>query len=367
MQFVDVKQDCRYFKGNIPCKPNKLQGLVCTSCQEYTPVTKRILIIKLGALGDVIRTTPLVVKMRKLYPDCHITWLTQSPEVLPQQEIDHILKPDAFALFLLSNATFDIAINLDKELEACLLLYKTTAAEKYGYNWSEGKIVPATPAAEHKIMTGFFDELSKKNTKSYLEEIFEICHLTFEYEPYLINKNETLAAEWKSKIGNLAKGKKIIGLNTGCGPRWNTRLWSNASWETIAQLLVQNGYFPLFLGGSLEHEKNSAFANNTGAHYPGHFSLEEFIALTDACDTVVTQVSMMMHIATALQKRMVLMNNIFNPYEFELYKRGEIIRPASGCECYYGNSCKRGESCMNDLTPNEVLDAVKRVTVLESI
>ncbi len=360
MLFSEVKQDCKHFRGNIPCKPNKVSGAVCKDCSEYTAISKRILIIKLGALGDVIRTTPLVAKYKKIYPNCHITWLTQSPDVLPSNEIDVILKPDAFSLLLIENQDFDIAINLDKELEACLLLTKSKSKEKYGYAFDQGKIVPATPASEHKIMTGFFDELSKQNTKSYLEEIFEICHLSFDYEPYLIKKNQDLADKWKTTIQQLAGDKQIVGLNTGCGPRWNTRLWPTEYWEGLATELKELGFFPVFLGGSLEHDKNEAMSTHTGVYYPGHFSLEEFIALTDSCDIIVTQVSMMMHIATALQKELILMNNIFNHHEFELYGRGAIIQPKKGCECYYGNECKRGLSCMHDLIVHDVKEVIQQ-------
>ena len=76
-------------------------------------------------------------------------------------------------------------------------------------------MAPATSAAEHKLITGFFDNISKENTKHYLDEIFEICHLKFEDEPYLINFNKTLAAKWSS-IKQNANGKKmciIINLN----------------------------------------------------------------------------------------------------------------------------------------------------------
>lgn len=360
MQFSEVKQDCKFFRGNIPCSPNKKNGSVCSTCEQYQPISKRILIIKLGALGDVIRTTPLIAKYKELYPHCHITWLTQSPDVLPEKEIDVILKPDAFSLLLIENSSFDIAINLDKELEACLLLTKTTATEKYGYAFDAGKIVPATPAAEHKIMTGFFDELSQKNTKSYLEEIFEICHLNFNMEPYAIRKNNEFISKWKALLAEKSEGKKIVGLNTGCGPRWNTRLWPVSYWEDLAKQLKNLGFYPVFLGGSLEHEKNTSMAQNTGVYYPGHFSLEEFIALTDTCEIIVTQVSMMMHIATALQKELILMNNIFNKHEFELYGRGEIVEPANGCVCYYGNSCVKGESCMRELTSDKVIEVISK-------
>ena len=60
----------------------------------------------------------------------------------------------------------------------------------------------------------------------------------------------------------------------------------------------------------------------TGATYFGYFKLEQFINLMYQMDVIVTQVTMAMHIAIALQKKIVLMNNIFNPYEFELYGRG---------------------------------------------
>ena len=52
---------------------------------------------------------------------------------------------------------------------------------------------------------------------------------------------------------------------------------------------------------------------------------------------------------------MRLFHHIFNVHEFELYERGIIIEPTSGCDCYFGNSCKREKSCMCDLSVQDVL------------
>lgn len=358
MNSNEIKFDCLHFRGTVPCKPNKLRNVSCPTCPEYVQVNKKILIIKLGALGDVIRTTPLLVKLRSLYPNSHVTWFTLSPDILPQDEIDLIYKPDATAYFNITNSSYDIAINLDKEEEACKLLASVQSEEKYGFTWKDGHIAAATPAAEHKLMTGFFDQLSQANTKSYLEEIFEICHLNFAHEPYLIPLDESLSAKWKATFAGMTN-LKIVGLNSGCGPRWNTRLWPDTYWQQLATMLKDAGYFPVFLGGELEHEKNTRLASLTGAYYPGHFSLKEFIALTSQTDLVLTQVSMMMHIATALQKKLILMNNIFNKHEFELYGRGEIVGPPNECICFYGNSCKKGEqSCMHDILPERIFESI---------
>ncbi len=361
MNVNEVKFDCLHFQGAIPCKPNKQHGAICATCTSYQPINKRILIIKLGALGDVIRTTPLLSKLRQEHAYAHITWLTLSPDILPANAIDTIYALDAVSIFALQNSIFDIVINLDKDKEACLLMQLISADEKYGFTWEDDHIAACTPAAEHKLMTGFFDQISKENTKSYLEEIFEICHFTFDKEPYQIRLNSAFDSKWKQKFTDLAKDKIIVGLNTGCGPRWNTRLWSDHHWIDLALKLKAAGYFPVFLGGALEDEKNKTLALAAGVYYPGNFSLEEFIAITNNCSMVVTQVTMMMHIATALQKKLVLMNTIFNPNEFELYGRGVLIGPPSPCRCYFGNSCSEAHPCMLDITSDVVLEALSQL------
>src|SRR5581483_5256609 len=134
MNIGEVKFDCRHFRGDIPCKPNKLRGKRCDTCDEYAKITHRILVVKLGALGDVIRSTSLLVKYRKLYPNAHITWITHSPEILPHDgSIDVIAKFEYKNIFPLFSQEFDIAINLDKDKEACTLLSFVKAKKKYGF------------------------------------------------------------------------------------------------------------------------------------------------------------------------------------------------------------------------------------------
>lgn len=358
MKVENIKFDCKHFKGAIPCKPNKLRGKIC-ECDEYMPISKRILIIKLGAMGDVIRTTPLIERFRKLYPGCHISWITWTPDILPDNFIEEVYPFDFTSTYIIRNQKFDIAINLDKEYEACALLKDVEAQEKYGFILKNDHIDIATKAAEHKLLTGLFDQLSKENKKSYLEEIFEICHLNFQGEEYVLAVNEGLFEKW-NVLREKAGDKKIIGLNTGAGKRWPTRLWPPEYWIKLINNLQDADFFPMVLGGPDEDEQNKIYEKETGVYYPGTFSLKEFIALTANCDLVVSAVSMMMHIAIGLKKPLILFNNIFNRYEFELYGRGEIVEPFSGCDDFYGQVCSRERHCMNDLSVEKVFDAIQR-------
>lgn len=352
----DLKVDCRYFRGDIPCAPHKQHGVHCVDeqgkdCPHYDLTKKRILIIKLGAIGDVIRTTPLLRKLKQVEPHAEVWWLTLTPEVVPHV-VDVILPFSPQSLATLHATHFDTLYNLDKDREACALAASVSARTKKGFALREGKCVPIDSNAEHKYMTGVFDDISKANTKSYQQEIFEICGFTFGNEEYIMLEIDNYS--W-----TLPKRKRIVGLNTGCGGRWTSRLWPDRYWISLAKKLKKAGHLPLFLGGEQEHEKNQRLARTSGAVYLGHFPLQQFMSEVNQCNLVVTAVTMAMHIAIGLQKKIVLFNNIFNRHEFELYGRGVILEPDFECSCYYSPTCPN--NCMQYLAVEKVFEACQRL------
>jgi len=352
-----LKLDCRFFRGDIPCAPHKQHGVHCVDergkdCRFYEPVSERVLIIKLGAIGDVIRTTPLLRKLKADSPGAEIWWLTHSPDVLPKDWIDVLLPYSATSLATLQATKFDRMYCLDKDKDACALTLLIDAKVKKGYTLSDGKCVPIDRAAEHKYLTGVFDDLSKANTKSYQEEIFEICGFRFAKEENIMPP--VSGFHWK-----LPRNKTIVGLNTGCGGRWTSRLWPDANWISLAKKLRKDGVVPLLLGGEQEHEKNLRLARASGAAYLGHFPLKQFISEVDQCDLVVTAVTMAMHLTIGLRKKIVLFNNIFNRHEFELYGRGVILEPDFECDCFYTPVCPN--NCMQYLSVQKVYDNCRRL------
>jgi heptosyltransferase-2 len=54
------------------------------------------------------------------------------------------------------------------------------------------------------------------------------------------------------------------------------------------------------------------------------------------------------------------MNNIFNPHEFDLFGKGEIVMPNKTCKCFYRGSCLDGTSCMEDLPAQKIAEALAR-------
>jgi heptosyltransferase-2 len=354
---IPLKTDCRYFRGDVPCKPHKAHGVHCVDgagnvCPHYDKTTSNILIIKLGAIGDVIRTTPLLHKLKAVSPGARIWWLTLTPEILPSI-VDEPLGFTLKNIISLRSIRFDALLNLDKDREACALAEQIQADVKKGFRLVDGIISPVDTASQQKYMTGLFDDVSQANTKSYLEEIFEICGFTFGGEQYILDRPALTKTPWK-----INRRKKLVGLNTGCGGRWTSRLWDEKNWIALARGLKKKGYEVVFLGGEQEHSKNQKLARTTKGKYFGHFPLPQFIALVDECDLVVTGVTMAMHITIGLGKKIVLFNNIFNKNEFELYGLGTILEPDTPCRCFYQPTCTNSEyRCMEHLPVHRVLDS----------
>lgn len=346
--------DCRHFKGYIPCKPHKDFNVKCATCPYYEKTIGTILIIKLGAIGDVIRTTVLLHRLKKEYPYHKIWWLTYSPDIVPSV-VDNTLNFSVESVEILRAMSFDLVINLDKDIQAVALTNNLKYKDVKGFIMKDNMPHYANEDAKHKFLTGLFDDLNMQNSKSYPQEIYEICGWQYNGEEYILDLNSNY--EWN--IPN--DGKKIIGLNTGCGDRWVSRLWPDSNWIDLIFMLQQNNYFPILLGGKQEDEKNKYFSNKTNALYLGNFPLNKFISEVNQCDLVVSAVTMGMHIAIGLKKPLILMNNIFNPNEFELYGRGEIVMPAKECQCFFRAKCINDEYfCMDYISPNSIFQAITR-------
>ncbi|MBK9334787.1 MAG: glycosyltransferase family 9 protein [Ignavibacteria bacterium] len=361
IKLSEVKSDCRHFISQVPCGPNKKFGAVCNECGYYEKTDGKILIIKLGAAGDVVRTTPLLYPLKKDYPSAKIFWLTYYPTLVPLRtspSADRAFAYDLQSISYLSSLKFDYVINLDKDIEAISLMDKISADRKDGFTLKDGNCYPVNEKAEEKFITGLFDSVSKMNKKSYPEEIFEICGYEFNKEKYLIDIKSEADIFQNEKYG-LNNGKIKIGLNTGCGARWVSRLWKDEYWTELINKLLSEGYQVILLGGKQEDEKNKFLSGNTGADYFGYFELDEYINLMNKCDIIVTQVTMSMHLAIALGKKLVLMNNIFNKNEFELYGNGVIVEPEKECKCYFQPVCTNKEyNCIDYLTPEKVFEEI---------
>ena len=203
--------------------------------------------------------------------------MIKAPDVIPSS-VNVTLDRNPESIATLCSTPFDIVYDLDNDREACALTNSISAAVKKGFFLRGGKCAPIEKDAEHKYLTGVFDDLNKANTNNYPQEIFELCGFAFCGERYILDNFASEGCRWR-----LSK-KKIIGLNTGCDGRWALGLWPEKHWMALARKPKKAGYLPLLLGGEQEHWKDLKIAKASGATYLGYFPLKQFINLVAQID-----------------------------------------------------------------------------------
>src|SRR5438094_10296888 len=305
----NLRTDCMYYLGDRPCRPHVEAGHRCT-CIHFQPTKRRGVIIKLGAAGDVLRSTPLLRSLDPFKTGTKILWITHSPDLLPADACEAV-HPTAGTLARITQDTWDFCWNLDKDPEACAIAASTKAMEYRGYTLRDGAPYPVDKAAWHKFATGIDNPYSRCNRQSYIQEIFDITGLPFEREEYWIRATTATAREWAAQ---LLQTDSAIGLNIGAGRRWPSRIWPAEFWIELIKLLKARGLRPVLLGGSEEVEMSARLVAETGCLASGVQPLETFYAMIEGCQCVVSAVTMAMHLAIGARTPLVLLNNIFNRY-----------------------------------------------------
>ncbi len=365
-----LKTDCRHFRPDRPCGPHKLHGVVCaTDEQYYDRVQHRLLVVKLAAIGDVLRTTSLLPGIHRRWPGAHVTWVT-APGAVPlfagNRLVDRVLAFDGSAPIELAVERFDAVLNPDAAADACALAHLARAGERLGFDLDDhGVPKPLSPAAETWFEMGLRDDRKKQNRRTYQEHMAAILGVDYRREPPVLE-----LADDELQPGRLLlarhrppPGRLVVGLNTGAGGRWRFKRWTEAGYAELIRRLVREGHGVWLLGGPEEVERNArlAAAGGDGVVETGcDNTLREFAGIVDACDVVVTGDTLAMHVAIARRKRVVVLFGPTSLHEIEVFGRGERLAPDLTCLVCYKTDCDFVPNCMESLTPDTVHAAVTR-------
>ncbi len=362
--FAGYRNDCRHFQGEKPCR-FKCEG----GCQHFEGFGTRILVIKLGATGDVLRTTPILRALKAKYPDSHITWIVEpisAPLLKSNPLIDRVLTPNFETLSRLHVEEFDLMLCLDKVEAATSLAMLCKASEKRGFGLTpRGTLTILNPQAEFALLMGVSDHLKfHENQKAYQQIVFEAVGFPFQNEPYVL--------ELEADAQSFARGfyaandlkSPVVGLNTGAGTGFAGKAWRVEKWAALARRAQSElGAKVLLLGGPQERERNAEIvARAADAVVDGGTgnTLPQFIALVDGCDAVVTGDTTGMHVAIARQVPTVALFGSTCAQEIDLYGRGEKIVAGVECAPCYLKKCPIGEICLDDIKFEDVFAALKR-------
>ncbi|HTT74940.1 MAG TPA: glycosyltransferase family 9 protein, partial [Candidatus Binataceae bacterium] len=120
-----------------------------TGAQAENSPPRKILIVLLGAIGDVVRALPLLGRLRLAFPKAHIAWAVEpkSAPILEQHPwLDELIiydrrAPWSFLGFLrkIRRGGFDLTLDLQRHLKSGIISSISRAPERIGFAAANSK------------------------------------------------------------------------------------------------------------------------------------------------------------------------------------------------------------------------------------
>ena len=334
-----------------------------------------ILIIKIGALGDVLRSSFLAQALKEKYRNKkidnipNIFWLTSKNAksfFINNPYVNKVIIEEDREL--LKRIKWDLIINLEEGEEDCKFASSLNYKEIIGFIFKEGKIIPTPTVKEWFDMSILGkkpenDILKKKNKKTHRQILSEIVGIDQweKYEPFLrlTNKQRLFAKNFFEK-NNLSKQDLIIGINTGSADRWPKSLSIKKTVQLINSISKKFNSKILLFGGPDEIKRNKEILKlsevpiiDSGCEN----TLFEFSSLVSLCHILITSDSLGLHVGLALKRKTICLIGPTSPSEIDMYSLGLKIVSKSPCLCCYKKDCKS----MEKIDLNEIITAIKKL------
>jgi len=306
---------------------------------------KKILIVKTGALGDVLRTTTILEGLKEKYPNSKIDWLT-SKEAYPLIKGINIINKILFPNLSIGN--YDYVICLEEEIDLLKKIPKTT--KYFGTYIDNGKINYTTNSApwnDMSLISRFgkkkADSLKRQNKTSYQELLYSMLGLDWKKQKY--------------KLGHIPKSSEInkkIGVVVSAGKRWPMKSLPEDKLIKLVKIIYSKGYDVLLLGGKDDQKVittiHSVFPKSL-IHKP--VELEKYIDIMNGCRVIITPDTLAMHISISLEKPVLAYFTVTSADEIEIYSGKKIIANHPDY-CTYSKSRKKRPNIADSLDVFEI-------------
>lgn len=316
----------------------------------------RILIIKLGALGDMVLATPHMRAIVEAYPEAEVTLLTSPAcaglvQGLPGLEVVAFGRR-GFAemcrvLAWLRVRRFAVVFDLQGSLRSRLMTWSSGARQRIGCR--PGFAYTQAPLACDKTLHAF-DALNRLLAVAGIDPSPP--------QPWLPVREcvEATLDDWLERHG-LARHRRVL-LHAGSSERWFSKRWEEAHFATLAIGLAEQGYAVIWIGANEDRDVNRRLARQVGMDATGAFSLPELAALGRRAEFAVVNDSAPMHILSASALPVYA---LFGPTDWRrshgLGQAARVLLNPVACSPCHRPVCPPGfdHRCLSELTPAHVL------------
>ena len=358
---------------------------------------RRILLIKLSAVGDVVHTIPVLNKMRARYPAARIDWLVtpaiaellrHNPAInnvieFAREEWSAPWRPAPFVAYArlaakLRATGYDLVVDMHGQLRTAIFARATGAPVRIGFDRPRAGVWDASPRR--------FPEEARRHAWQGAREGSWIAYTHHIPVPTLdlhavdryLNVAPLLGlpegpADFSFPIPQAAElGIDALlrryGIAGTClvtmapGTIWETKHWGSDKFAEVARHFLRNGHAVALMGSARERAVCDEVARLApgAVDVAGETTLTELAALIRRSAICVTNDSGPMHLAVALGRPVV---SVFGPTDaiwIGPYHRADAVLQAgikcSPCYLRQLSRCPNDHACMHQVAASAVIE-----------
>lgn len=326
---------------------------------------KRLLVVRLGSLGDLVHTLPAVSAIHRTFPALEIDWLVDAPHrefltLVPVISSVVVLTDRTAGAWLAARGelrarSYDVAIDFQGLLKSAALARLSGARRVIGFT---------RRAAREGIAAPFYSERVDAETGQHVIEknlaLAGAIGATTDTLEFPLAPVESAAVE-QVRAGGL---EHYALINPGAA--WPNKRWPPASFGRIAALLLErHGQQSLVLWGPGERAlaEDIVAASDGAARVAPETTIRDLVALARHARLIVSGDTGPLHIAAALGVPAVGVFGPTNPKRNGPWRAEDVtISRYDSCDCHYERRCRRDDArwCLGSITVDEVAGAIEQ-------
>ena len=325
------------------------------------------LIVRLGALGDIVHAVPAAAALRRAYPDARIDWLV---DLRHRPIVELITVVDRAIVLQRSNvggwlevtrqlraSHYDAAIDLQGLLKSAILARASGASRVIGFSIWHLREKTARPFYTDTDRRGRLeaDHVIVKNLRLLTAVGIDDDRVEFP----LANVESPALAVVRSALGPDAPFALI-----NPGAAWPNKRWPAERYGEVAAFVREvRGLPSIVLWGPGEEGLAGAVIEASGgsARLAPRTSLADLLALSRAASLMISGDTGPLHIAAAAGTPIVAIFGPTDPHRNGPWASDDITVSRFGaCGCHYERRCRQKDWCLESVTVAEVTAAIQQ-------
>jgi heptosyltransferase-1 len=337
---------------------------------------KRFLIVRLGALGDVVHAIPVAAALRRAFPDARIDWLVSArhraildlvPVIDRRLVINDRTGARGAASLLaaireLRRAHYDVVLDLQGLIKSAMLARSTGAPRVIGFGGGYARESLARwfyTEAVNPGRGGMYHARETRHVVAINLAILEALGITAARPEFPL---DAVASAVANRVAEQTGGRYVL-LNPGAA--WPNKRWPPARFGAVAAAIRERaGLTAVVLWGPDERALAEDVVSMSGgaAMASPATSVADLIALARGAALLVSGDTGPTHIASAVGTRIVGLYGPTRPSRNgPLSPQDIVVSRDDECRCHHLRRCVRDRMCLLDIEVSEVVAAATAV------